>query len=371
MIILHVVAPGEFGGLEQVVQALASGQQRGGHRVHVAALLDSQRWDHPFVISLRRAGVPVTGFPLASRAYLRERAEVRAVCRRLRPDIVHTHGYRPDVVDAPIARRLRIPTVTTVHGFTGGGWKNRFYERLQLWAFRRFDAVVAVSRPQARQLAEVGLRSDQLHVVPNAWTPRGDFLDRKEARRVLGVSDVGFRIGWVGRLTREKGADVLVDALVHLGDLPVAASILGDGRERRDLRARARALDVDTRIAWHGTVPEAARVFRAFDVFVLSSRSEGTPIALFEAMAAGVPVVAASVGGVPDVVTPAEALLVPPVNAGALAEAVRRVYQDPEAARLRVEAARQRLVQHFALSPWLARYEAIYRGLRVSAGRTP
>lgn len=371
MIILHVVAPGEFGGLEQVVQALASGQQRGGHRVHVAALLDSQRWDHPFVISLRRAGVPVTGFPLASRAYLRERAEVRAVCRRLRPDIVHTHGYRPDVVDAPIARRLRIPTVTTVHGFTGGGWKNRFYERLQLRAFRRFDAVVAVSRPQARQLAEVGLRSDQLHVVPNAWTPGGDFLGRKEARRVLGVSDVGFRIGWVGRLTREKGADVLVDALVHLGDLPVAASILGDGRERRDLRARARALDVDTRIAWHGTLPEAARVFRAFDVFVLSSRSEGTPIALFEAMAAGVPVVAASVGGVPDVVTPAEALLVPPVNAGALAEAVRRVYQDPEAARLRVEAARQRLVQHFALSPWLARYEAIYRGLRVSAGRMP
>lgn len=371
MIILHVVAPGEFGGLEQVVQALASGQQRGGHGVHVAALLDSQRWDHPFVISLRRAGVPVTGFPLASRAYLRERAEVRAICRNLRPDIVHTHGYRPDVVDAPVARQLGIPTVTTVHGFTGGGWKNRLYERLQLRAFRRFDAVVAVSQPLARCLAAAGVRSDRLHVVANAWAGGTGVLDRVSARRALGVPETGFRIGWVGRLTREKGADILLDALGHLTDLALEASILGDGRERRSLRAGGRDLGVENRIAWHGTVPDAARLFSAFDVFVLSSRTEGTPMVLFEAMAAGVPIVAARVGGIPDVLKPSEALLVPPGEARALADAVRTIYRDPEAARGRAEAARQGLAERFAPSPWLARYEAIYESLRATGAGRP
>src|SRR5713101_3623616 len=89
--------------------------------------------------------------------------------RRLRPAVVHTHGYRPDVVDAGAARRLGIPTVTTVHGFTGGGWKNRFYERVQRRSHRRFDAVVAVSRPLVEQLLRDGVPPRRLHLVQNAW----------------------------------------------------------------------------------------------------------------------------------------------------------------------------------------------------------
>src|SRR2546429_211481 len=82
---------------------------------------------------------------------------VAAACNRLRPTIVHTDGYRPDVVDASVARRRGIPTVTTVHGFTGGGWKNGLYERLQRRAFRRLDAVVAASEPLKAQLTRAGV----------------------------------------------------------------------------------------------------------------------------------------------------------------------------------------------------------------------
>ena len=84
---------------------------------------------------------------MPGRAYLRERAAIARLLREVRPDVVHTHGYRPDVLDAGVARGQGIAVVTTVHGFTGGGWKNRVYEWLQCRAFRRFDAVVAVSRP--------------------------------------------------------------------------------------------------------------------------------------------------------------------------------------------------------------------------------
>jgi glycosyltransferase involved in cell wall biosynthesis len=360
MVILHVVAPSAVGGLERVVQGLARGLRGTGHDVHVAAVLSGSA-DHPFLAPLVHAGVPIHPLLLPPRAYLHERAAVAALCRRIRPEVLHTHGYRPDVVDVSVGRRLGIPTVSTVHGFTGGGWRNRFYEWLQRRALRRCDAVVAVSRPLAQRLERGGVPVERLHIVPNAWPGAEPPLDGIAARRALGVGPEGFVVGWVGRLSFEKGPDLLLDALRHLQDLPLAVSVLGDGPERASLEARARELGLDRCIQWHGTVPDAGRLFAAFDVFVLSSRTEGTPIVLFEAVAAGIPVVATRVGGVPDVVSPAGAALVPPHDALALAAEIRAVFRDPDAARARARAARTRLEHEFGVEPWLERYETVYR----------
>src|SRR6266550_2025197 len=131
MVIVHLVAPAAFGGLETVVQVLGRGLRGLGHDVHVLAVVVGGETAEPFLAPLAEAGVSTRTLAVPGRAYLRERAAV--------------------------ARRLQIPTVTTVHGFTGGGWKNRFYEWLQCRAFRRFDAVVAVSRPLAERLARGGV----------------------------------------------------------------------------------------------------------------------------------------------------------------------------------------------------------------------
>src|SRR5204863_8442958 len=112
---------------------------------------------------------------------------------------------------------------------------------------------------------------------------------------------------------------------------------------------------------------EAARLFPAFDIFVFSSRTEGTPIGWFEAMAARVPVIATRVGGVPDVVTAEEAALVAPNDPVALAAALRAVYRDPAQARARACRAHARLERDFSLGPWLARYERIYRQVSEAA----
>jgi glycosyltransferase involved in cell wall biosynthesis len=352
MVIVHLVAPAEFGGLERVVHALARGLHGLGHDVHVAAVVAGRPNDHPFFVPLSGSGVHVRPLALPDRAYLRE----------VRPDVVHTHGYRPDVVDAGVARRLGIPIVTTVHGFTGGGWKNRCYEWLQCRAFRRFDAVVAVSRPLVERLARAGVQRSRIHAVPNAWCETAAPLDREAARDALGLPRDSFVVGWVGRLSGEKGPDVLLDALPHVGELPLVVSVVGNGVERVPLEARTSALGLDGRVRWHGAVPDAGRLFAAFDVFVLSSRSEGTPMALFEAMAAGVPIVATRVGGVPDVVSRADAAIVPPDDPVALAAAIRSVYRTPAAAERRARAARARLDRDFGVGPWLKRYEAVYRG---------
>jgi len=360
MVILHIAAPSDVGGLERVVQELAREQHRAGHDVHVAAVLTEPAVDHPFFAPLVEAGVETHAVVPGPRGYRRERGAVAELCRRLGPTVVHTHGYRPDVLDAGVARRAGIPVVTTVHGFTGGDWKNRVYEWLQCRAFRRFDAVVAVSQPLRTRLVRAGVHPDRIHVVPNAWRP-GPALDRAAARRALGVAPGAFVLGWVGRLSREKGPDVLLDALRDLADLPLVASVIGEGAERRPLLARAQRLGLDGRVRWHGVVPDAASLFAAFDLFVLSSRTEGSPMVVFEAMAARVPVIATDVGGVPEMLSAAEAVLVPPDHPAALAAAIRAAYHAPAGARARAGRARERLCRDFGTAPWCERYDGIYQ----------
>jgi glycosyltransferase involved in cell wall biosynthesis len=230
----------------------------------------------------------------------------------------------------------------------------------QMLLLRRFDAVIAVSRLLADQLRGTRVRPERLHVIPNGWSDRIPVADFSEARRRLNLPAKGLVVGWVGRLIPIKGADVFLRAVGHLAALPLTISVIGDGAERARLEELARAEGLSDRVRFHGTVPDAARYISAFDVFVLSSRSEGTPVTLLEAMAAKVPVVVSRVGGVPDVVGPAEAMLVPPEDPRALAEAIRFVIQDPAAAMRRVEAAAHRLRASFGMERWIDAHDRVY-----------
>lgn len=362
--VLHVLAPAPVGGLEAVVSGLTLGARGSTVEARVAAVIPSGQVAHAFLAPFQNGGVEVFTVEVPRRGYLQEQREVARLCRRLRPDVVHTHGYRADVVDAGVARGLGIPVVSTVHGFTGGDRRNRFYQWLQRRALRRFDAVVAVSRTLMDDLAESGVPRERLHYVQNAWCSSEPPLDREAACRALRIAPNGFRAAWVGRLSSEKGPDVLVEALRQLEDVPMTVSFLGAGPLRRTLETRAAALHVAERIHWHGVVPNAGCLLRAFGAFVLTSRTEGTPIALLEAMAAEVPIIAAGVGGVPDVVSTKEALLVPPDDPHAVAMALREVFQDQGTAQRRACAARKRLEREFGLATWLGRYEAVYSTVR-------
>lgn len=360
---LQVVSNPSVGGLERVVESLAVGMAGRGHAVRVALFSGPGAPRSPLAGSLRSAGVEVEELVVPPRGYLEERRKAAALCRELAPDVVHTHGYRADLVDAPAALRAGFPIVTTVHGFTGGDLKNRFYEVLQVRRFRGFDAVVAVSRALAEHLAERGVPRDRVHTIQNGWRPGRAPLARAEARAALGVPADGFRIGFVGRLSREKGADLLVAAAARLRDQGVTASVLGDGRERAALEAAVMAHGLTETVTFHGVVPDAGRLMTAFDVLVMPSRTEGTPVALFEAMAVSTPIVATRVGGIPDVVRDSEAMLVPPEEPAALARAVLMVRGNPAEAAQRAGAARLRLEERFGEGPWLDAYERVYAGV--------
>jgi glycosyltransferase involved in cell wall biosynthesis len=368
-----VLAPAPIGGLERVVEALAAGQRRRGDRVSVALVVGIDEPDPPLAAALAARGVEPVLLRIPPRGYLRERALLRGLLRRVRPDVLHTHGYRPDVLLSGVARGEGIPVVTTVHGFTGGDWKNRLYERLQCRAFRRFDAVVAVSGRLAEQLAAAGVPRNVIHSLPNAWGETSAPLPRPAARAALGLPEAGFLVGWVGRVSREKGLDVAIEALSHAGragETDLRLVVAGEGAERAALQARSASLGLEDRIRWLGAVADAGRYFAAFDAFLISSRTEGTPVVLFEAMAAGVPVVATRVGGIPAVVSDSEALLVPPESPEALAAALSALRRDPGAARERALSAGARLRAEHGLEPWIDRYSEVYRQALMSS-RSP
>lgn len=363
--ICHITAPARYGGLEAVVAALARGMAERGHRVRILALVGPAH-RAPAFEPLAAAGVELTPIPTPPRRY---RAEIELLARELSRDpgaIAHTHGYHADLVGWRSARRAGVPVVSTVHGFTGGDWKNRLYEGLDRRALRRFDAVVAVSEPLRASLARSGISADKLLLLVNAAGEIRDPRSREASRRLLGLPQHGLIAAWIGRLSPEKGPDLFLAALRR--SPAWKGSLLGDGVLRGKLEAGSDTEDLRDRVWWHGAVPDAATFLNAFDAVVLSSRTEGTPVVLLEAMAAGIPVVATRVGGIPHIVSDAEAFLVPPENPAAISDELERIARDPAGAAARAAAARSRLRREHSPEAWLDGYEQLYLRLGARKG---
>lgn len=367
--IMHVFAPAPFGGLESVVLALASGQKRAGHHVSVVGLLESGVAEPIVLDQLREAGVPIFNVTFPARSFRVQRRALADLCRRERPDVLHTHGYLPDTLSASLLSAVDAVRITTVHGYAGGSLRNRMYEWIQRQAFSRMNAVVAVSAKLAGELGGNRSICDRIYAVPNAWSRSATRITRQEAQLALGLVRDDFNVAWVGRISREKGLDVMIDALAQLRDLAVRLTVIGEGRERQVLERYAVGLGVDSRINWKGAIPDVSSMLTGFDLLVISSRTEGTPIVLLEAMSARLPVIATAVGGIPAVVGQNEATLVEAENAASLAMAIRDVQSDPTAASIRAEKARARLESDFAPGPWLDAYNMIYENAILARRR--
>jgi glycosyltransferase involved in cell wall biosynthesis len=361
MRVTHVLAPATFGGLERVVHALSTGQQRRGHRVDVVLLLEAGV-EEPFLAAqLQGTGVSVVTVVTSGRAYWTQLRRLREHCKAVGPDVIHSHGYLPDVLSRILIGSVPARRVSTVHGFVGGTRRARLYEWLQCRAYGAIEPV-AVSKKLAADLVQRGVNEARVHTIPNAVPPAREPFSREVARQRLGVSEDLFSIGWVGRVSHEKGLDVLLDATKLLNDLPIQLTVVGDGAARKQLEEFGAGVHVA--VNWAGMQEDASRMLAAFDLVVLSSRTEGTPIILLEAMSASIPVVATSVGGVPDVISQQEGVLVPTENPAALAAGIRAAYMDRPAAMKRADAGRARLAAEFSIDSWLDRYDSLYASLK-------
>lgn len=366
--VLQVIAPGPVGGAESAVLGLSQGLVEAGARVVVAALADAS--SAPFVERARAAGLTTEVLHAPGRNYWRDWHGLRRIMRDHQIRVAHTHGYRADMMGLLAARSSRLPCLATAHGFTLGGAKNRLNQWLAVRALRMDDAVIAVSDPLAVTLRALGVGADRVVPILNAWLPpTGRLPPKHEARARLQLDGEAPVFGWVGRLSMEKGPDVAVAAMARLVHGGARLAFVGGGRERLALEAQVASLGLAKRVHFVGTVPDAATLLAAFDGLVLSSRTEGTPMILLEAIHAGVPIIASAVGGVPHLLAHGTGLLVPSEDPSALAAAMDQVLADPAGALDRATAARARVAAQFSPGEWVSRHLAVYQRVMERSAR--
>ncbi len=360
--VIHVIAPGlPLGGAEAVVEALAAAD-RSRTQVFVLSQIPREGPPHPFQARLRERGITSREIRCGRRRY---RAEVDAVEKELlttKARVVHTHGYHADAVTYFAARRLKIPIVSTVHGFIRRSWKEHLYNVVDRRLLRRFNGVIGVSPAIVKELAGAGIAKDRIHFVPNGLGSPARRIGRADARAELGINDDRPVIGWIGRLSIEKGADLLLKA-VALCDVPAHVVVIGEGPELPKLTAMLQSFpdEIRDRITLAGYRADAAGLLSAFDVFALSSRSEGTPIVILEAVAAGVPIASFAVGGIPHLLNDEIAFLVPAGDVKALGTALTDVLTAPGEAAKRARLAQAKLQDALSADRWLDGMQQVYR----------
>lgn len=369
--VVHVIAPSPVGGAESVVLALASA---GGGEASVIILNQvSDRDDpqHPLTTQLRNRGIRVDEVRCGRRRYRREVQEVRELLRQLDARVVHTHGYHGTWVGFHAARGVGAATVATVHGYLTRSLKERFYNVIDRRLLRRFDIVIAVSRGIQDQLVRSGVRLDRIRLIRNGMSGSASPSNREAMRQQLGLE--GFVCGWIGRLSPEKGADLFLRALAGSDD-SVSAVIVGDGPEAQGLKTLATRLGLSgDRVRFAGFMPDASATITAFDALALTSRTEGTPMVILEAIAAGVPVISFAVGGIPDLLDDAGAWIVQNGDVRGFATALSDAARSVAIRRERARIAQQRLPEEFTPVGWRHRVRMAHEhAVHIArAGRTP
>jgi glycosyltransferase involved in cell wall biosynthesis len=227
--------------------------------------------------------------------------------------------------------------------------------------------LVNVSRKVLEQAAGVGIRREHMTVIPNGIPSGGRHdSDRESIRADLGVTARDVLILSVGRLVYQKGHEYLVQAMESLrGELPhTKAVICGEGPLRRQLQSQIDRLGLGGVVTLLGNRLDIDRFLGSADIFVLPSRWEGLPVALLEAMDAGLPVVATRVEGVEEVVqNETHGLLVPPEDARALAESIRRLVLNPDLRQKMSLGARARIREAYTIDIMCEKYLALMRNL--------
>ena len=363
--ICHAVLRLDVGGLERVVLDLVREARRDGHRVSVLCLERPGRLA-PAAADLG-ARVVSADKPAGFRPELVGR--VADLFRADRPDVVHTHQLGALLYAGRAARRARVPVVVhTEHGkhYTEQ-WRWRFLGRFAARAARR---VFAVSDDIRRELRDCGIVPPaRVTRVPNGVdADRFDLTeDPTHLRREFGVPADAPVIGTVGRLTALKRQDVLLKGFARLRHPTARLLIVGDGPAREELVNLAAQLGITTRVVFAGYRERPERALAAMDVFALTSDSEGMPLAVLEAWAAGKPVVATRVGGVPELVADGRTgLLFPAGDDAWLARALDQLLADPARARSLGAAGRALVRERYDTRVMAATYLRHYRALLPS-----
>lgn len=328
----------------------------------------------PFLDEVRRAGFEAVALQHNAPQVRQAVAEVADELRRLDADVLLCSGYKPDLLGWRAARQVGVPVVSVSHGWTAATWKVRLYEALDRVALRFMDAVVCVSEAQAVRVRRAHVPEAKIAVIRNAVGDEAfaapDPADRELLRSYF-AQPPRLIVGAAGRLSPEKGFDILVEAAVHVTQTrhDIGFVLFGDGPLRADLERQIRAHRLDQRFVLAGFRADLPRLLPHLDAGVLSSYTEGLPVILLELAAAGVPAVATAVGGIPEVIVDGQGgFLVAPGDAAALARRLLDLLGDDGRRQAMSRQARNRVQTEFSFAGQSVQYQALFARLCAARG---
>jgi len=361
--ILHAIRP-PVGGIFRHVLDLAHGQADRGHHVGILAdsLTGGERADKALAelaprlkLGVHRIAIHREPAPTDLLAW----AQFVRLIRRLKPDVLHGHGAKAGVLVRAIKRSSGIIRVYTPHGgslhYPPNTLKGALYSRIERALMNRTDLFLfesAFARDTYQRV--IGTPTALVRCVFNGVTAN-------EFDPVTLAEDAT-DVVYVGEFRHIKGADLLVDAVarLHADGRPVTLTLAGDGEELPALKAQVERLGLTESVRFIGHV-KARYGFSKGRLLVVPSRGDSMPYVVIEAGAAGIPIVAANVGGIPEIFgAPTEALFAPNI-VGAMADAIEIAMEDPDAASARAKSLRERIFQHFSQK---AMVEGVLAGYR-------
>lgn len=342
--VLQLTASPCYGGPERQILELGKELARDHESVYATFREEERCWD--FVDNARRQGFEVIALKHDTPQLVAAYRELKDLLKRLKISILICHGYKAGLVGRLAARSLGIPAVAVSRGWTGESFRVRVFEWFDRLNLRCMDHVVCVSWAQAEKLRQAGVSGHRITVIHNAvrverFSAPRDPMWRQKLLSLFPTPPT-YVIGAAGRLSPEKGFDILIEACRCLASddrQDFGMILFGDGPLRERLQVQIDTAGLSDRVVLAGFTNSLDHYMRHFDVFVQSSHTEGLPNVLLEAAAAGIPVVATDVGGTRELVLDDQTgILIPPGSSVILADSIRTLLDD-DSRRAKIGAA--------------------------------
>lgn len=382
MKILHIIDSAGLYGAEIMLLNLMEEQKKMGLSPVLCSIGEKNIVEKQLEIESRRHGLQVEIFRMRSGLNIIGALNIIRYASREHFDIIHSHGYKGNILLGFIPKSVRnIPLVTTLHGWTStnGLSRMRLYEWLDAKSLQFIDAVILVNKKMLSDNRIKVIKGNKLSVIYNgipllnfsnlSQTIDFSITQDPEKKSLLDPKIVefcqhGFIIGSIGRLSKEKGYRYLLGALhiLRTKHLNVKLIIIGEGDERHSLIELIKKLNISSYVLLPGYRDNANKYLPLFNIFVLSSLTEGLPITLLEAMQVRIPVVATRVGGIPEVLENGKGgLLIKPGDPKGLSEAIALVYSNPQVVEKIVSFSYNNAITRYTSSKMVQQYYEIYK----------
>lgn len=369
--ILYLITELEMGGAQQALFRLLSGLDRERFQPVVACLYNGRGEVGRQITQL---GIRVIDVRMARKWRWDALWRLNQLIREERPIMLHASMYHANILGRLFGRLNSIPIIIVSRRTQdfGGQWRRWINRFLANWSDR---TIVVSEKVRETEIRQTNLPSEKVLTINNGIDIRNfQILHpalREDIRRDLGIPDNSVVIGSVGRLQKVKGYSKLLSAMqiVNKSYPEVYLVIVGEGDQRKALEQQALLQGLTKNVVFTGLRLDIPKVLMAFDMFALASETEGFPNAILEAMAAGLPVVATDVGGVPELILDKQTgFLVKSGDIRALAQALTSLINDPHLRHQLAKAGQRRIAQHFTIDQTIQKTVSLYDQLLILKG---